>query len=157
MPRETFEVNRPIIFKMELRKANAAYQKHMCQSSKQGCKVHSWRLESHICFYKKILILKIRCTQSKCRSWWGKLSVYKVKIFILSKSANKKFINSHLPWVKKSIMVTLKSDIWSEDSCISHTKLLVKRAGFTVQGKLKEDTVKARQPGKQKEVSVMAR
>ncbi len=52
--------------------------------------------------------------QSKCRSWWGKCTVYKAKIFILSKSTNRNFINSHLPWVKYFIMITLKSDIWSE-------------------------------------------
>ncbi len=44
---------------MELRKADAAYQKHMCQSSKQGWKVHSWRLETHICFYKGFRFWKL--------------------------------------------------------------------------------------------------
>jgi hypothetical protein len=29
-------------------------------------------------------------------------------------------------------MISLKSDTWSKDSCISQTKLLGKRAGFTV-------------------------
>ncbi len=56
----------------------------------------------------------------------------KVKILILPKSTNKKFINSHIPWMKYFILITLKSDIWSEEICISHTKLLVQSAGFTV-------------------------
>ncbi len=40
-----------------------------------------------------------------------KITVYKVKFVILSKSANRKFINSHLPSVKYFMMITLKSDI----------------------------------------------
>ncbi len=41
-------------------------------------------------------------------------------------------ITSHLPWLKYFLLITLNSDIWNEDGCICHTKLLVKRAGFTV-------------------------
>ncbi len=50
----------------------------------------------------------------------------------MSKSTNKNFINSYLPWLKGFRLITLKSDIWSKYSCICHTKLLPKRAGFTV-------------------------
>ncbi len=50
----------------------------------------------------------------------------------MSKSTNMKFMNSHLPWVKYFTVITMKSDKWSECSCISHSKLLVKTARFTV-------------------------
>jgi hypothetical protein len=36
---------------------------------------------------------------------------YKVKILILSKSTNKNFTNSHLPWLKYFLLITLISDI----------------------------------------------
>ncbi len=68
-----------------------------------------------------------------CRSWLGKSKVYKIKIVILFKSTNKNFINSHLPWLKYFLLITLKSDMCSKDSCICDTKLLIKRAGFTVR------------------------
>jgi hypothetical protein len=55
-----------------------------------------------------------------------------MKILLLSKSTNKNFINSHLPWLKYFLLITLKSDLCSKDSCIFHTKLLDKRAGLTV-------------------------
>ncbi len=73
-----------------------------------------------------------RARKSICRNRYGKWTVYKVKMLILSESISKKFISSHLPRLKYFLMVTLKSDIWRKHSCISHTKLLVKRAGFTV-------------------------
>ncbi len=38
-------------------------------------------------------------------------TVYKGKILILSKSANKSFINSHLLWMKYFLLIILKSDI----------------------------------------------
>ncbi len=60
-------------------------------------------------------------------------AVYKVKIFILSKKVQIRIINSHLPWLKYFLLITLKSDIGSTDSCFCHTKLLFKRAGFTVK------------------------
>ncbi len=51
-------------------------------------------------------------------------------------SKNKNFINSHLPWLKYFLLITLKSDLCSKDSCICHRKLLIKRAGFTVRANL---------------------
>jgi hypothetical protein len=66
------------------------------------------------------------------RSWLGKWTVYKIKILPLSKSTNKNFINPHLPWLKYFLLITLKRDMRSTDSCICYTKLLIKRAGFTV-------------------------
>ncbi len=43
------------------------------------------------------------------------------------------FINSHLLWIKYFLLIIFKSDIWRKYSCICQTKLLAKRAGFTVQ------------------------
>ncbi len=37
--------------------------------------------------------------------------VTKLKFLILSKSTNKNFINSHLPWLKYFLLITLKSNI----------------------------------------------
>jgi hypothetical protein len=51
---------------------------------------------------------------------------------LLSSKANKNFINSHLPWLKYFLLITLKSDMCSKDSCVCYTELLIKRAGFTV-------------------------
>ncbi len=53
-------------------------------------------------------------------------------MLILSKSTNKMFISSHLSWLKYFLMITWKSDMWSKHNYIIQTKLLVKRAGFTV-------------------------
>ncbi len=43
--------------------------------------------------------------------WWGKLTVYKVEILIFTRSTNKNFIISHLPWLKYFLLAILKSDI----------------------------------------------
>jgi hypothetical protein len=48
----------------------------------------------------------------------GKETVYKVKIFYLSKSRSKNIINSHLPWLIYFPLIFLKSDIQSKDSFI---------------------------------------
>ncbi len=58
--------------------------------------------------------------------------MFKGKILILSKSANKSYRNSHLLWMKYFLLIILKSDIWRKYSCICLTKLLAKRAGFRV-------------------------
>ncbi len=50
----------------------------------------------------------------------------------MHESRNKNFIKSHLPWVKYFLIKTLKSSIWSKESCIGHIKLLVKWARFRV-------------------------
>jgi hypothetical protein len=52
-----------------------------------------------------------RVSKSICRSLLGKLTVYKIKILISSKSTNKNSINSHLPWLKYFLLITVKSDM----------------------------------------------
>ncbi len=58
--------------------------------------------------------------------------MYKGKILFFSKTTNNSFINSHLLWIKYFLLIILKSDIWRKYSCICQTKLLAKRAWFTV-------------------------
>jgi hypothetical protein len=44
---------------IELGKANEIEQKLMCQPRKQERKVHSWKLETHISFYKYFRFFKL--------------------------------------------------------------------------------------------------
>ncbi len=49
--------------------------------------------------------------KSLYRSWRGKLTVYKIKNVIFSKSTNKNIKTSYLPKLKYILLITLKSDI----------------------------------------------
>jgi hypothetical protein len=114
-------------------KANAAEHRHMCQSRKWVWKVQGWKLVTYICFYKEFRFLKLDPHKVYAEIGEGNKQFTKFTFVILSLNTNRKFINKNMHWVKYLIMITLKSDIWSCDSYISHTKLLVKRVRFTVQ------------------------